>query len=569
MQANAVQTWESIPAENLRWCVRLFPSLTDLAFILPAFLLFAFLNGSARLLMDGDTGWHIRTGEWILQHGAVPRTDIFSFTKPHETWFAWEWGWDLAFGAIHSAWGLAGVVFVNTCILCAVSALTFRLIRRCCGNDVLSFVFALLAMCASTLHWLARPHLFSWLLVLVFLHVLLSAEQGKPKLLWWLPILTVVWANVHGGFFVGIGLLAISAGGEVCKAMFRQQPWRSAYRNASHYLLCAGVCGVATLLNPYGWRLHQHIFYYLRDSKLLDQISEFQSISFHHGGAMFFECLLLCGAGAIWWCVQNAKFAPALLILAFAHLALVSGRNIPLFVLVASPWAACMCRDVWNRLNWTPGLGKIVDGIREACQEITPFERVERYHLVSMVSVLLLAILFASGKPGFAAQFQEKQFPIEAVPGLADLSKSRILTYDQWGDYLIYRFPGAKVFMDGRSDFYGADFVDQYLETINAGYKWQSELKEFAIDTVVLKPDAPLSTLLKQSAGWRLLFDNGAVIAFVARASGSGKSFTNGQLRFSSAIQGRRDGPELADRREYLTREFIHQERRSLWALQF
>lgn len=542
MQANAVQTWEPIPASDMRWCVRLFPSLTDLAFILPAFLLFAFMNGSARLLMDGDTGWHIRTGEWILQHGAVPRTDLFSFTKPHEAWFAWEWGWDVLFAGIHGAWGLAGVVFVNTCILCAVSALSFRLIRRCCGDDVLSLAFALLAMCGSTIHWLARPHLFSWVLVLVFLHVLLSAEQGNVKLLWWLPVLTIVWTNVHGGFFVGIALIAISACGELCKVIFQQESWASAYRNAKRYLFCAALCGAATLVNPYGWRLHEHIFSYLRDSKLLDHISEYQSISFHHGGALFFECMLMCGVGAIWWCVRNGKFAAGLLILVFGHLALVSGRNIPLFVLIASPWAACMFRDVFYGMEWGPRLAKIVDGIREASREITPFERVERYHLVSMLTVFLLAVLFASGRPGFVAQFEEKQFPIEAVPGLADLSKSRIFTYDQWSDYLIYRFPGARVFMDGRSDFYGAEFVNRYLDTINAAYNWESELKGFAIDTVVLKPDAPLATVLKQSPNWRLLIDNGAVIAFVAGPSGHAGSSVSSQLQFPSVLHRSKDG---------------------------
>ena len=79
--AVAVHTWEMTDARVSRGAIRLLPSLTDFAFLLPSFLLFCMLSGSTSLLRDGDTGWHIRTGEWILQHGAVPRIDLFSFTN--------------------------------------------------------------------------------------------------------------------------------------------------------------------------------------------------------------------------------------------------------------------------------------------------------------------------------------------------------------------------------------------------------------------------------------------------------------------------------------------------------
>lgn len=545
MQVNAVQTWDESFTGNMRWCIRLFPSLTDFAFFLPAFVLFAFLRGSARLLADGDTGWHIRTGDWILRHGMVPKTDIFSFSKPHETWFAWEWGWDVLFAFIHRAWGLAGVAFVNTCILCLVSALLFRLIRRCAGDDVLSLAFTILAVCGSVIHWLARPHLVSWVLVLVFLHVLLSAEKGKGKMLWWLPFLTALWTNLHGGFFIGILLVSISAAGELCRAIFAQETWAAAFQKARPFLICAAACSAATLINPYGWHLHEHIFSYLGDPKLLDNNAEFQSVSFHNGGGLFFEGMLLFGVGAIWWAIENGRFAAALCILVWAHLALVSGRNIPLFGFIASPWAAAMCGDLLRRTEWTPRLAKVTASVRDACRELRPFERVERLHVASMLVVLVLAGMFASGRSVFAAEFEAKRFPIQMVPRLETLSKSRIFTYDQWADYLIYRFPDCKVFLDGRSDFYGSSLVDKYLQTLNAGYEWESNLKQFAIDAVVIKPDAPLATVLKQSSGWRQLFDNGTVIAFTA-APGNGHNGADlgKYVRLSSASYSRGEGLE-------------------------
>src|SRR5438552_8192380 len=97
------------PAQRRRsWSGALAPSLTDCLFA--ALLAWLFLGGGGKLLLsDGDTGWHIRTGDYILAHHAVPRQDLFSFTRPNEPWFAWEWLSDILFSWLHSGWGLKAV----------------------------------------------------------------------------------------------------------------------------------------------------------------------------------------------------------------------------------------------------------------------------------------------------------------------------------------------------------------------------------------------------------------------------------------------------------------------------
>ncbi len=517
MQATLTQPWEVTNTRSNSWCVHLLPSLTDLAFLLPVFLLFGILPGSRTLFRDGDTGWHIRTGEWILQHHTVPKVDLFSFTKPDQPWFAWEWGWDALFAGIHQVWGLAGVAFVNLLLLAMVSALLFRLIRRVSDNDVLALGFTMLAMCGSVIHWLARPHLFSWLFLLIFLHVIVSAEKGHFKGLYWLPFVTVIWTNVHGSFFVGIALLITVAAGEALQVAFEAGgTWTATYRRSRPYLVCAAACGLATLANPYGWRLHQHVAAYLGNSKLLDNIQEYQSISFHHG-SIFFESMLLLGIASALWCFQNRKFPGALLLLVWSHLALISGRNIPLFLLVAGPYAACMLQDFLRRLmsvRWASTAGL---ALSEIARELQPIERIERWHLVSAAALLFVVCSFSLKKPGFEGEFEPKSFPIEALPALKTANASRVFTSDQWGDYLIYRlYPQQKVFMDGRTDFYGDAFVTKYQHIFSARYDWESDLKQFGVDAVMVKPDAPLATALKESSNWQLLFDDGSVIVFRA-----------------------------------------------------
>jgi len=514
------------------------PSLADFAFLLPAVLLFTRMQGSKVLFSDGDTGWHIRTGEWILQHAAVPTQDLFSFTKPNAAWFAWEWGWDVLFALVHKFWGLGGVGFTTVLLLCLSSLLLYRLVVRACGNEVLGFFVTAFAVCGTTGHWLARPHLFSWIFFLVFLHLLRDAEEGYKKALLWLPFLTVLWSNIHGAFFIGIAaVLTTGLGAAIATCWHRvgldeEKPNLAALIKAmlvpaKPYLLCAAACAAASFINPYTWHLHQHIAEYLTNSKLLDNIQEFQSTSFHGGQAIFFEVMLLAAGSAVLWSLRSGKVAPALFMLCWGHLALVSARNIPFFLMVAAPPVASLLQDAITRSARTRLFGSSFTTLREICSECNIFEQLPRVHFISVVAGVTIAVLFASGQKGFEGEFNRDSFPHQAISVIASASAKRIFTSDQWGDYLIYRlYPSRRVFVDGRSDFYGADFAVSTLHIIEGQFDWSQQLRHFAVDMVIVKPDAPLSTILKTAPGWKLLFDDGRVLIFQAdsrqQVSGAG-----------------------------------------------
>jgi hypothetical protein len=543
MESTAVQSWEGTYTGSQRWFIRVFPSLTDLIFLLPAFVILFILQGTKILLADGDTGWHIRTGEWILQNRTVPAVDLFSFTKPNATWFSWEWGWDVLFALIHQGWGLPGVALANLLVLCLVSALLYRLVRRCCENDLLALVFTAVALGGSTIHWLARPHLFSWLFLLLFSHALLSAEEGNRKALYWLPLLMLAWVNIHGAFFIGIFLVLTSAIGEVLTAFAteKQISWRVGYLRARPYLLCTVACAGASFINPYTWHLHRHIFRYLLDYQLLDQIQEYQSISFHHGLVILFECMLLLGAVATVWCLQHARFGSAILIVLWVHLALVSARNIPIFLFIAAPWIACMVRDGLHSYRASGWLSKFRAAFVDICKELKPIERIERWHLVSVVAVLFMACSLGKGNQMFEAEFDAEKFPAHAIPVIQAMKNAHVFTYDQWGDYLIYRlYPSNRVFVDGRGEFYGSDFLVRCQHVLNSAYNWETELKLFGVDTVLLRADAPLAEVLKKSRNWNLVMDDGSLIIFRSgfKTEQRVTAPPQHQLRFSSAFRG-------------------------------
>src|SRR5260370_4389647 len=171
------------------WTGILFPSMTDIFFA--AVLLWLFLGGGGKsLLGDGDTGWHIRTGDYILQHHAVPRTDIFTFTRPDAPWFAWEWLSDVLFSQVHQAWGVKGISLLAGVVLCAMATVLFCHMLWSGGNLFLALGAALLANGASSVHFLARPHVFTFLLLAVSLWLLALERRRPDPAIWCLAPIT-------------------------------------------------------------------------------------------------------------------------------------------------------------------------------------------------------------------------------------------------------------------------------------------------------------------------------------------------------------------------------------------
>src|SRR6185437_10795154 len=286
-------------------------------------------------------GWHIRTGEWILSHRAIPTKDFFSFTKPGHPRFAWEWGWDLLFGSIHKFWGLEGVAFVNVLILGIFAVLLYKLALRVSGNELASFFVTAIAVCASSVHWLARPHLLSWLLFLLFLHLIRDLQEGRRRPLYLMPVIAAIWANVHPSFFLSLLLLLLTASEEALQLFIDGATWAAVYKKCRPFLWAMASCLLATLLNPYSWRLHRHILEVL-NSGIVNGIQEYQTLNFHLAPAGFFECMLLLGVTSVLWHLQTRTIDSTLSVLFWAHMALIAGRSVPLFVIVAAAPVAKM-----------------------------------------------------------------------------------------------------------------------------------------------------------------------------------------------------------------------------------
>jgi hypothetical protein len=539
------------PMESQRpqFAVKLLPSLTDFAFLMPVVFLFGRMDGVKTLLSDCDTGWHIRTGEWILAHGWVPARDIFSFSKPGAPWFAWEWLSDVWFANLNGLGGLQAVVLFTIIMLSITFTLLFLQVRRK-ANAIVAISVTMLAAAASSIHWLARPHLFTLLFLILFYAALERVREGRTRLagipyLVILPVLTVLWTNLHGGFFVGALMIAAFGAGEILTILLSPDATLRgpAWRNAKAYFLSAIACMVASLANPYTYHLHVHMAQYLRDPFNSQHIVEFLSPTFHHPTAIFFEAMLVLAVATTIWSASRGRFAEPLLMLVWAHGSLLAARNIPIFMIAAAPPVAAAIQE------WLLQLPEIhvADWLRAAARkfnnlaaEMGETDAIMRWHLVSAAGILLVAsLLYAPHPPKkFRSEFDPTFYPAGALAKLGHDPRVHIFTHDEWGDYLIWT--GHKVFVDGRSDFYGDDFEEHYIDVMNVKYGWEKTLGRFGVDTILMPPNAPLSGALKESSRWQVVYDDG--IALVFRSTQKAGSATISVTTSSNGDGGESEG---------------------------
>jgi hypothetical protein len=523
----------------------LLPSVRDIIFI---FLFWSLLAGplSNRPLADADIGWHIRTGELILATHSLPRTDPFSSTMQGQPWFAWEWLYDILLGILHQACGLNGVVWLCALLVAGIFALLLsQMLQRGTGLP-LAIVLMLVVVAAATIHLYARPHIVSWLFSLLWFVALERWErwdhrqQGNlPRWMpWFFPASMLLWVNLHGGWLFGIALMGIYTLAAFVESVRAQKNDAFAAIRAAHRARAMAVAWVAsaaaTLMNPFGWRLHAHIYRYLGDRYLMDRIDEFKSPDFHGWAERCFAVILMLVLIAFAGHCKKLRLSHLLVMLLAVYAGFYSSRNLPvssmLLVLIAGPilWegfaALADQTGAWRWLrNGTARILKFSD--RMGAQEMEL-----RGHIWPIVSVALaFAICLQGGWVGsrqlIHAQFDPQKLPVAAVTFLQKefpgehQGTAPVFSTDAWGGYLIYRLnPGPKVVVDDRHDLYGSGRIRRYLILMQAEPGWQTVLEQWQIRTALLPTDSTLANLLRElPRDWRVAYEDKVAVVFERR----------------------------------------------------
>jgi hypothetical protein len=411
--------------------------------------------------------------------------------------------------------GLKGILLLSIILVTLFAGITFRHTTWRGANVFIAMPLALLSYSSATVHMLARPHLWTLFLLTVAMWMI-EADRRKPSWRIWLLVpLAALWTNLHGGWVGLVMVVAIYAVGSSLEALAGARDWSAAKRFAA---VTGGVLA-ASLVNPYGYKLHVHTATYLSMDWIRDLIGEFKSPTFRGEEMMQFELLLAAGAIVAGMLLLRRDFSGALVILFWWHACHVSGRHVPLFVVVAVPFIGEELARLWNRFVAGAKKNSIAGVFEGIASESAPGLR---------RATLWCAIPFAVvAMPGlnlpWPTDMPDIRFPVKMVNRHQELLiHSRLYTEDQWADYLIFRSaPRQKVFFDGRSDFYGKQLADEYIQVMTGHWLWREVLDKYRIDAVLVNPKWATAQLLKISPGWRIVDDDGQAAIFVKRGSGA------------------------------------------------
>ena len=474
-----------------------------------ALLLLGLFTMAVRETLDPDMWWHLKAGEFILQNG-IPRQDIFSFTVPENRWITHEWLSEVLMWSVY--WVGAFPLLIIT--FAGVIAVSFWLVYlRSEGRPYLAGFVVLLAALASAPLWGARPQMFTLLFAAGFIFLIEGFKDKKigRKTLWLLPLLTILWANLHSGYLFGIALIAGYVIGESLQQLTktaapRGLPWLE----IRWLILMGGLSFLAAALNPNGPELWIYPFLTLGSSAMQQYIEEWRSPDFHM--SIFWPFAALIGLGILSWIASRRRPAITdLLLFAAAALAgLLSVRHIPLFSLLAVPIISRYLLSALDGTRFYPlfsGQSPIYSSNRKAA-----------LNWLLVILALLLATVWVVSKIQNNETAIAQKYPAEAVNFLEDSGLSDKHGYNsyQWGGYLIWH--DVPVYIDGRADVYGDEFIFSYLDAFNLTKRWREPLEKFNVDYVLIGKSHALSTLLSESAEWQEAHQDKIAIVFIPAA---------------------------------------------------
>ena len=517
---SCTSTPAAVLAPRATWLRWVLPSITDILFI-ALIAVFAFSPLSDLLLNDADTGWHIRDGELILATHTVPRVDSFSYTHAGQPWVAWEWLFEVALAAVHHYAGLNGVVLLTVIIVATTFSLLFRFLWRRSGNPVVAMFLTVLALSASRIHLLARPHVAGWLFMVLWVEALYLFEEGKRYALCWLPPLMLVWVNTHGSFFLGLVLIVLFGCARAWEFQFNRcaENWRKLKDLAIAFCACLGV----TFVTPFGINLYVYVYHFLSSSYLMNLIGEFQSPNFHWALLVYFEIFLLLLGLGLAIARERITSTDCLLILFGVHVGLYAVRSVAVSaILMSFAMAPMLVGAIQARQDQPKWLHNAAVRCQAIAQDIMAIEQRCRGHFLAVVVVIIsVAIALHGGRVASAqvmsAHFSEKKFPVKAVEFMESAGiHDHFFNREEWSGYLIYKlYPeGAKVFTDDRFDFYGEDFIKEVQTSTIGGEHWQVPLDKYQVKWVVIMKEIPLASLLHESKAWCLRYDDGLAVIY-------------------------------------------------------
>ena len=401
---------------------------------------------------------------------------------------------------IHDTLGLSGVVFFFAFILALTYYLFFKFLRSDCAHILIITAIVLLVIASSMIHFLARPHIFSLLFMVLWYHILNTYQYKNKNYLYFLPLLTLVWVNLHGAFIIGFVLLGAYFTGNLVYYFIAHNNERQLHaQKVKAYFIIGLVCLVAALINPYGYHILLFPFDFVTNKFLIAHVLEFHPTNFQdfHVYKYFFLIML----AVLMTSRLRLNFIELILVLGFTYMSLYSVRNIPQFAIIVAPIIIRRLDDMTRNSN-----NKLIRFMNSRSQSLAETDKSARGYLWPALGTCL--VLFGVISGGIKHSFDPEVKPVAAVEFLKkEHIYGNMFNNDMFGDYIIYAaYPQYRVFFDGRSDMYGVDHMKDYLKVIRLGKSWENVLEKRGIQWIFFNADSLLSRYLLEREDWHLIY---------------------------------------------------------------
>lgn len=457
---------------------------------------------SGYAIFEGDTWWHLAIGDHILKTHTWPTTDQYSFTAHGNKWIAYEWLGDVVIAAANRLAGLRGLTILLVGLGAGIVLLMYDYAYIRSHNAKAAFIASALLLPLAMVSFTVRPQMLGYVFLLITLVCLELFRQGKLKSLWFLPVLFLVWVNVHGTFAFGLaalGLYWVSGLADFRIGQIRSEPWTPKQRLHLGVIMLLSL--IAIMITPYGTQLAANPM----EMAFLQpvNIASFQEWRPPGFGGIYGKVFLVV----------------ILLFLLMPLLIRLEYRLEELGLLLFGIYAACVHMRflIIFAMLFAPFLATLVS------RYMTAYDANKDKYVLNAALMALIAFGCVKLFPSRSSldKVVSHGFPSGAVEYIREHpSVGPVFDKEFWGGYLIEKLePQQKVFIDGRADLYeAAGVLTDYLRIIGLAQNTPFLLRKYHVKSCLIRPDSPLATLLARMPAWQPVYSDGISVIFVHNA---------------------------------------------------
>ncbi len=485
------------------------PSVPDLIFLISA-PVFA-LTGSALTQTDGDLAAHIRVGQYILATHRIPTTSLSSYTAPpglaNPAWLS-----QTLFAALYAVGGLALIACATAILAGTVHAAIAQFLRSRGIDARWVAASALISIGLTTIHWLARPHMFT---IAGTVAVLLLLEAATPTAVGLCVVVFALWANLHGGWIYGLAMIALYVAGDAVGSFGERCPGAMDPRRVRLRRIMLFLAPLSVLVNPFGLRLYAQVLGTVSQSAIWT-IDEYRAPDFSQSRNWLFLAVLAVSAALLVARVRRMPWRRVFVLFGSVAAALRSMRNIALFGTTGWPLLALH-------------LGRSVTTPAAVRRLFSDFARTDRRARVGLWSAPMAFLLIALGlhggivlgRPWVPDEFALSRFPVQALRAAKQSGVfGRAFLEWTWSGYAQLVWPTLPLHTDPLS--FSDETVRSYLRIYNVQTGWEKQLDRWRIELVVVPPRSRLSRALERGPYWLRCYSDATAVLFRRGGCGAG-----------------------------------------------